>query len=121
MEPRITVVEGTDIATVESDNVIIGNAQDALDLLATLGYVHQCRKAVLDKGSINEDFFELRTGLAGEVMQKFVNYNFAAAICGDFSRYTSKSLRDYIYECNQGRHLLFVADRQEAVDRLRAL
>lgn len=121
MEPRITAIEGTDIAIVESDGVIVQNAQDALDLLATLGYVHQCRKAAFDKASIAEDFFDLRTGLAGEVMQKFVNYGFAAAICGDFTGYTSKSLRDYMYECNQGRHLLFVADRQEGVDRLRRL
>lgn len=47
-------------------------------------------------------------------MQKFVNYGYQLAIIGDFSAYTSKALRDYMYECNSGRHLFFVADAAEA-------
>lgn len=119
MEPRITIVDGTDVAIVEDGR--ISNAQDALDLLATLSHVHGCTKAVLDKGGIAEDFFDLRTGLAGEVMQKFINYGFAAAIVGDFSGYESRSLRDFMRESNEGRHLLFVADRQDAIARLQNL
>lgn len=36
MEPCITVVAGTDSAIVDSDDVIIRSAQDALDLLRRL-------------------------------------------------------------------------------------
>ncbi|MDF2629629.1 MAG: cytoplasmic protein [Symbiobacteriaceae bacterium] len=118
MEARITKVEGTDIARVEGSGVVIGEVQDALDLMATVRYHHGCDKAVLDKATITEDFFQLRTGLAGEILQKFTNYGFVVAIFGDFSVYESKALRDFIYESNQGRQVYFAPDQQSAVERL---
>ena len=42
-----------------------------------------------------------------------------AAIYGDYSRYTSKPLRDFLYESNQGRDFFFVATREEALHRLK--
>jgi hypothetical protein len=72
----------------------------------------------VNKTAIAEDFFKLSTGVAGEVAQKFVNYRCRVVIFGDFSNYTSKPLRDYIYECNNGKHLNFVDSEQAAVERL---
>ena len=66
----------------------------------------------------DELFFVLSTGVAGEVAQKFVNYKMRFAIIGDFSGYTSKSLQDFIYESNKGKHLFFVANEDEAIARL---
>ena len=51
-------------------------------------------------------------------MQKYVNYAGKIAICGDFSRCTSKPLHDFILESNQGRDVFFVPTLQEAIDRL---
>lgn len=61
---------------------------------------------------ISERFFQLRTGLAGAIVQKFVNYRLQLVVLGDISRWTtsSRSLRDYVYECNNGRAVWFVAD-----------
>ena len=53
-------------------------------------------------------------------MQKFVNYGVRCAIYGDYSRYTSKPLRDFIYESNKGKDVFFVATKEEAVDMLAA-
>ncbi|MEW6696116.1 MAG: DUF4180 domain-containing protein [Bacillota bacterium] len=39
-------------------------------------------------------------------------------IIGVFSGYTSKPLHDYIYVCNNGKHLSFVTDEDEAVAKL---
>lgn len=61
---------------------------------------------------------ETSNGIAGEVVQKFVNYGYRLAIYGDFTHYTSKPLHDYIYECNHGRHLNFAATEQAAIDKL---
>ena len=72
----------------------------------------------VDKAVIAEDFFILSTGLAGEVLQKFVNYRTKVAIFGDFSQYTSKPLRDFIYESNKGNNIFFVATEEKAVERL---
>jgi hypothetical protein len=65
------------------------------------------------------DFFVLSSGIAGEVVQKFVNYGIRLAIVGDFSGCTSKPLRDFMYESNKGKHLYFVATVDEALERLR--
>ncbi len=65
-------------------------------------------------------FFELTSGVAGEVAQKCVNYRVRLAIIGDISAHLERSnaLRDWVRECNRGRHLLFVADRAELEARL---
>ena len=70
------------------------------------------------KESLDERFFDLKTGVAGEMLQKFSNYSFRLAIVGDFSCYASKSLRDFMYECNNGSLVFFVGGIQAAVDRL---
>ena len=65
-----------------------------------------------------EEFFILSSGMAGEVLQKYINYRFKLAIWGDFSRYTSKPLHDFIYESNQGKDFFFVASQEEALRKL---
>lgn len=55
-------------------------------------------------------FFILRTQLAGEILQKFINYQAKLAIYGDYTKYTSKPLKDFIYESNKGNDFFFVAD-----------
>jgi hypothetical protein len=106
------------IAVVNSETLLITDAQSALDLIASIGYEHNVTKIAISKVAVSEDFFRLSTGFAGEVVQKFVNYGYRLAIIGDFSGYTSKPLHDYIYECNNGKHLSFVADEGEAVRKL---
>lgn len=58
---------------------------------------------------MTDDFFILSTGIAGEILQKFINYHLKIAIVGDYSRYTSKPLKDFIYESNNGNSILFCA------------
>jgi hypothetical protein len=53
--------------------------------------------------------------MAGEILQKFSNYRVKLAIVGDFSKYSSKSLADFIYESNKGKHINFVATKTEAL------
>jgi rifampin ADP-ribosylating transferase len=107
-----------DIAVISSDTPLITDAQSALDLIVSFFYERSITKYAMNKEAVSEDFFRLSTGFAGDVAQKFVNFRCRLAIFGDFSGYTSKSLHDYIYECNNGRHLNFVSDEREAVGRL---
>jgi hypothetical protein len=65
-----------------------------------------------------EAFFKLSTGIAGEILQKFINYQAKLAIVGDFSGYTSKPLHDFIYESNRGRDIFFAASMDEAMEKL---
>jgi hypothetical protein len=70
---------------------------------------------IINKSSICEDFFDLSTKIAGEILQKFINYRKKIAIIGDFSIYTSKSLKDFIYECNKGKDIFFLINEKQAI------
>lgn len=105
-------------AFVESDHTVITDAQSAIDLLMSAKYDIGTKNIIISKQLITEDFFVLSTGLAGEILQKLVNYGGRIAIYGDYSHYTSKPLKDFIYESNKGKDVFFVATKDEAVDRL---
>ena len=107
-----------DIAVVSSDEKVIVDVQSALDLVMSVKYETGASRIVLDKNLICEEFFILSTGVAGEILQKFINYRVKAAIYGDYSRYTSKPLRDFIYESNNGHDFFFVSTKEEAVQKL---
>ena len=102
---------------VESDEPVITDAQSAIDLLMSAQYDVGSKDIVIPKQLVAEDFFVLSTGLAGERLQKYVNYGGRMAIYGD-SRYTSKPLKDFMYESNKGRDFFFVSTRDEAVAAL---
>jgi GTPase SAR1 family protein len=96
----------------------IANAQEILDLMATAQYMGSSGSMVVFKESLGEDFFDLKTRFAGEVLQKFSNYRVQLAIVGDFNMYTSKALRDFIYECNKGNLVFFKNSLDEALNAL---
>ena len=108
----------TEIAVLDSSDILISDVQSALDLIATVGWETGCSRIIINKSSISEDFFDLKTKLAGEVLQKFINYNVKIAIVGDFTVYTSKSLRDFIYESNKGKNIFFLPDERAAIEKL---
>ena len=106
------------IAVISSDETMITDVQSALDLAMTVKYETGATRLVLSKGLFDETFFILSTGLAGEILQKWINYHIKVAIYGDFSHYTSKPLHDFIYESNQGTNFFFTASQEEAVEKL---
>ena len=118
MTTKTITTDNGNIVIVNSETPIITDGQSALDFIMSIGYEHDCRSIAISKAAVTEDFFILSTGIAGDVVQKFVNYGFKVAIIGDFTGYRSKALHDFIYESNKGHHLCFVADEDEAIKRL---
>ena len=106
------------IAAITAGEKVITDVQSALDLIMTVKYDAGTKNIVLDKKLVTEDFFILSTGLAGEILQKFVNYGVRCAIYGDYSHYTSKPLHDFIYESNKGRDVFFTETKEKAVEKL---
>ena len=96
----------------------IADGQSALDLMAAVRYETGCNRMALPKEAFSEDFFRLSTGLLGEILQKYQNYGMKLAVYGDYSGYTSKPLRDFIYESNEGRDFFFLSTQKEALERL---
>lgn len=111
---------GTNIAVLTGEEKLITDAQSALDLAMTVNYEKNTNLIVIPRTLISDDFFVLSTGLAGEILQKYVNYQIKMAVYGDFSKYTSKPLKDFIYESNQGKDIFFEDTKEKAVDRLAA-
>lgn len=103
---------------VESAEPVITDTQSAIDLLMSAQYDVGSKDIVIPKQLVVEDFFVLSTGLAGEILQKYVNYGGRMAIYGDYSRYTSKPLKDFMYESNKGRDFFFVSTKNEAIAAL---
>lgn len=118
MKTEVIRKNNTEIAVVSSDELLITDVQSALDLIMTVKYETGCENIAVNKGAIVDDFFVLSSCLAGEILQKFINYGVRFAIYGDFSKYTSKPLKDFIYECNKGKDIYFQPTASLAVDRL---
>ncbi len=118
MNVRVDKRGSSEVAVIESEEMLIGEVHDALDLMATVQYQTGCFKLLLRKTNFSEAFFDLSTRLAGEILQKYANYGVKLAIAGDFSGYASKSLRDFIYESNHGKQVFFLPDEDAALDAL---
>jgi hypothetical protein len=106
------------IVYVESEEILISDMQSALDFIATVNFEKGCNRIIIDKNAICKDFFILSSGIAGDILQKFINYRTKLAIIGDYSKYTSKPLHDFIYECNRGNDIFFVGNLEQAVEKL---
>jgi len=117
---RTTIINeyNQEIVHVESDEMLITDVQSAIDFAMTVNYETGCTRIAIDKKRIREEFFVLSTGLAGDVFQKYTNYHIKMAIYGDFDYYTSKPLKDFIYESNKGNSFFFVPDYETAVEKL---
>lgn len=118
MKVEKIIKDNISIAVVTSDKEIIHNTQSALDLVMSVKYETGAERIVLDKQNIAEEFFILSSGMAGEILQKFINYHVKVAIYGDYSKYTSKPLRDFIYESNNGKEVFFTQSKEEALEKL---
>jgi hypothetical protein len=92
----------------------INEVQDILDIMADAGY-NGCKGIIIHEKTLHRDFFDLKTKLAGDILQKFSNYRMKLAIVGDFSDVKSKSLRDFIRESNKLGIIRFVADTDTAL------
>lgn len=118
MNTEVIRKNNTDIAVISSDELLVTDVQSALDLIMTVKYETGCTNIAVNKEAIIENFFVLSSCLAGEILQKFVNYGIRFAIYGDFSKYTSKPLKDFMYESNKGNDIYFQPDASLAVDML---
>jgi len=107
-----------EIAVVRSTEIVITDLQSALDFMATVTYETGSNRIVLNKSAFCEDFFDLKTKLAGDILQKFVNYHVKIAIIGDYSIYTSKSLKAFIYESNKGNTIFFLDNEKQGIEKL---
>jgi hypothetical protein len=110
---------GIKIAEIITNDIILTTTEDGLDLLGNL-YYQGFDKIMIHEKNITPDFFDLKTKIAGDILQKFAQYRMPLAIVGDFSKFDSKNLRDFIFESNKGKQINFVTSQSEAINALSA-
>lgn len=118
MTKTIKEMNNVSCVLVDSKDIIIKDTQTALDFIMSIQYETNCNRIALNKEAFDESFFILSTVVAGEILQKFITYKVKLAIVGDFSKYTSKPLKDFMYESNNGKDIFFVSTQDEALKSL---
>lgn len=101
------------VAEVSVQDNILLTPQQITDLMAE-AYFNSCDKIIINSSLLPVDFFNLKTRIAGEVLQKFSNFRMKLAIIGDFSAVTNSSLRDFIHESNPTGMITFAGSIEEA-------
>jgi len=111
------VIGGVRVATAEGQRLDM--EADALALISK-ALEQKADWLAVPVEDISQEFFRLRTGLAGAVCQKFVTYGVGLAIVGDVSFHMSHSnpFRSFIDESNDGKQVWFVRDMAEMEERL---
>lgn len=117
MQHKEHIINNKRIAEIQEEGIIIHSADDGLDLLGTM-YYQGFDSIIIRKEHLIEQFFDLKTGIAGEILQKFSNYRMRLTIIGDFRSFQSKSMQDFMFESNKTGHICFVASVKEALEKL---
>ncbi|QND54328.1 DUF4180 domain-containing protein [Phyllobacterium sp. 628] len=119
MADIVTVIHGVRVLVFDQDGPKLASERDANDFLSAV-WGEEATLAAIPVARLGTDFLQLKTRIAGEVMQKFVNYQIRLAIVGDISAWIKQSaaLRDFVYETNRGKNLWFVRDLTELEQRL---
>jgi hypothetical protein len=112
-------LHGVHVLECPPDGKKLRTERDAVDLIGE-AISHQAGLILIPAERLEDDFFQLRTRGAGEMIQKFVNYRIRVAILGDISRHLDESsaLRAFVSESNRGDQVWFVSDLDELNQRL---
>ncbi|MEO3885363.1 DUF4180 domain-containing protein [Nonomuraea sp. B5E05] len=107
-----------DLYVCDPHGELLREARDALDLIGE-AWGRQATWVAVPMERLHDDFFVLRSGVAGEFAQKFVNYRIGLAVVGDVSRHAppGSALAAWVTESNRGEHIWFVRDLDELAER----
>ncbi|WP_461788302.1 DUF4180 domain-containing protein [Pedobacter sp.] len=105
------------IGQLISTDAVINSVEDGTDLVGN-AYFQGVNKLIIDEKQLTPRFFDLSTKLAGEILQKFSNYQIKLAIVGDLKKFESNSLKDFIFESNKAGQINFVNSTLEAISAL---
>lgn len=122
MVDTLTNIKGVPALVAGPEGKKLSGEQDALDLIGE-AISGAAELVVVTVERLEDAFFELKTGLAGHIVQKIVNYRRRLVILGDISQHiaASRSLRDFVNEANRGTQIWFMKDMQELEERLGTL
>ena len=121
MTDAIETLAGIRVLTCDPEGPTVRSERDAVDLIGA-ALSNRCALVILPVERLADEFFSLKTRVAGEMIQKFVNYERRLAIIGDIARHleASGALRDFVTETNRGRQVWFLPDKAALEAKLRS-
>lgn len=112
---------GTRVLEVAPEGPVVCDESSALDVIGD-AFGEEADVVAVPVERLCAEFFRLRSGVAGAVVQKFATYRLRLVVVGDPTHHgpTSGPVEDWIREANRSRDLWFVADHAELSRRLAA-
>ncbi|HEU5375342.1 MAG TPA: DUF4180 domain-containing protein [Ktedonobacteraceae bacterium] len=120
MSDTLTTIHDLLALVCAPDGDKVKSEREALDLIGE-ALSSGAELVLVPVERLPEAFFQLKTGLAGQILQKFVLYQRRLVIFGDISHHLtqSRALRDFVHETNRGHQVWFVMNLQELDERLK--
>ncbi|MGW0645956.1 MULTISPECIES: DUF4180 domain-containing protein [Streptomyces] len=117
--PDVVEHHGAPVLVCDADGASISTVQDALDHLIGAAF-HAAEVVAVPAPRLDDRFFDLSTGFAGEILQKFANYRLRLVVVGDIGRHlaASSALPDLVREANRGQDIWFLPDLDALRERL---
>lgn len=113
---------GFRMLALSSSGTILRTVRDLTDLIGE-ALSQKVTVIVAPVECFDAAFFHLHSGLAGEFIQKIINYRLKLAVIGDISVHSaaSTSWRDFVREANRGSSVFFLPDLDALAAKLTAV
>lgn len=111
MTAQPLILQGHTVFLAAAEGPLLAGDRDTSDLIGD-AYSVGATVIAIPLARLSPDFLKLSTRVAGEMLQKLVNYRFQVAILGDVSQAVADSdaLRDFVVESNRGQTVWFLPD-----------
>jgi hypothetical protein len=111
MTGQVRELAGERVFVCDGDGPCLADYRALTDLIGEL-YGARPAWVAIPLARLGPDFLKLSSGVAGEVLQKLVNYRNRVAVVGDVAEAAAASapLADFIRESNRGDTVWFVGD-----------
>ena len=121
MTDSVRELGGRRLLVCAAQGSLLAEETDASDFLS-LAFSNNAKLLVVPVSRLDKRFFDLRSGIAGQIVQKFANYRVQLVVLGDVSEWVQRSpaFRDFVHEANQGSSLWFVSDEEILSEKLEA-
>src|SRR4051794_24317516 len=99
MSDTLTTIQHIPVLVCTPDGEKLKSEREAVDLIGE-ALQQGAEIIIVPVERLEEDFFQLKTRLAGHIIQKFVTYRRRLVILGDISRYVTESsaFKAFVYE-----------------------
>ncbi|GLI04172.1 hypothetical protein YDYSG_02020 [Paenibacillus tyrfis] len=117
MNYQIREIESKKYIELISTTEPLSTENDALDLIA-LCWEHETNAIMIHYAALSEDFFKLKTKVAGDIIQKFINYGIKVAAIIPQETIQNGRFKEMAMETNKGHHFRMYESKEEAEEWL---